>query len=137
MALSPDTLRSASLSEIPTTSKPCSISKAAATELSTPPLMATTTRFLAFWGTADMTGHSGSPRRPRQADPPGQALSLLAGLPGMKAGVDLLEPGPVHLRVDLGCGDVGMPEHRLDAAQIGAPLQQVSCKGMTKLVRTD
>ena len=40
-----------------------------------------------------------------------------------------------EMRVDLGGSDVGMAEHGLHGAQIGAPFHQVGGEGMAKLVR--
>ena len=39
------------------------------------------------------------------------------------------------MRVDLRGGKARMPEHLLNAAQIGAPVEQIGCKGMAHIVR--
>ena len=41
------------------------------------------------------------------------------------------------MRVDLRRGDVGMAEHQLHAAQVGAALEQVAGEGMAQHVRRD
>src|SRR5438132_5587906 len=49
-----------------------------------------------------------------------------------------LAPAPVaHVRVQLGCREVGMPEHLLHAAEVGAALEQVCGEGMAQQVRVD
>ena len=68
------------------------------------------------------------------------ALSSVA-LPSSGAGVggvvDLGEVLKVKMGIDLRRGDVGMTEQFLDAAQIGARLQQMAGKRMTEHVRMD
>src|SRR3972149_4521195 len=51
--------------------------------------------------------------------------------------VDLLEPLGRHVRVDLGGGDVGVPEHRLDRPQVRPAREQVAGKGVAQAVRGD
>jgi hypothetical protein len=46
-----------------------------------------------------------------------------AHLAGMRRGVDLLQLPDRHLGVDLGGRELGVPEHRLDVADVGAVLQ--------------
>ena len=45
--------------------------------------------------------------------------------PGMGFAVDPLQMGRGHVRVDLGGGEIGVAEHLLDGAQVGASLEQV------------
>jgi hypothetical protein len=44
---------------------------------------------------------------------------------------------PQNMCVDLSGGNIGMPQHRLHCAQIGASLQQVGSKGMAEHVWFD
>ena len=47
-------------------------------------------------------------------------------------------PPPVRdVRVQLGGGEVGVAEHLLDAAEVGAALEQVRCEGVPQQVRVD
>ena len=54
-------------------------------------------------------------------------MMLVNGLP---------KPGAHDVCVDLGGGNVGMAEHGLDAAKIGAPLQQMSSEAVPQNVGT-
>ena len=42
-----------------------------------------------------------------------------------------------HVGVDLGGGDVGVAEHRLDAPEVGPSFEQVRREGVTQLVGRD
>ena len=44
------------------------------------------------------------------------------------------QPPAVHMRIYLRRRNVGMAQHRLKRAQIGAPLQQMGCKGVAQAV---
>ena len=55
----------------------------------------------------------------------------------MKLPVDGLQPLLIDMRVNLRGRNVGMPEHLLDDAQIGAVAEQVRGKTMTEQVRID
>ena len=46
--------------------------------------------------------------------------------------VDLAQSFLVNMRVNLGCGDVDVSEHFLDASQVGSAGQEVRCKAMSK-----
>jgi len=52
--------------------------------------------------------------------------SMTALRPGVVLAVNVPQPFRRDVRVDLGGGDVGVAEHRLDGAQIRAPRQQVA-----------
>jgi hypothetical protein len=45
------------------------------------------------------------------------------------------QPAAGNVGVDLGGANIGMPQHRLDAAQIGAALKQMRGKRMSQHVR--
>ena len=49
---------------------------------------------------------------------------------GVAAEVDLASAAVGDVRVELGRAEIGVPEHLLDAAQIGASLEQVGCERM-------
>ena len=55
----------------------------------------------------------------------------------MKLLVDGFKTACVHMRIDLGGGNVGMTEHHLNRAQICAPGEQVGGKGVAHGVRAD
>src|SRR4051812_22536764 len=57
--------------------------------------------------------------------------------PGMILSMHLPKVLPVHVRVDLRRRDIGVAEHFLYGAQVGASLQQVRGKRVTKGVRRD
>jgi hypothetical protein len=42
--------------------------------------------------------------------------------------VKVLQVGAGDMRVNLRCGNICMAEHRLDGAQVSAPLEQMRCK---------
>ena len=50
---------------------------------------------------------------------------------------DLLESAAIHVRIDLRRLDVGVSQHFLDHAQVGAAGEQMRRKGMTKRMRMD
>ncbi len=50
----------------------------------------------------------------------------------MKAGVDVDEFAVIDVGVDLGGGDVGMAEHLLDRADLGAVRQQMGGKAVAQ-----
>ena len=49
--------------------------------------------------------------------------------------VELAEALPGHVGVDLGGRDVGVAEHHLQGAQVGAPLQEMAREGVAQHVR--
>lgn len=53
-----------------------------------------------------------------------------ASRPRVALGMDLPEPLPVDVGIDLGGGDVCMAEHHLDRAQVCPPLEEVGGKGV-------
>ena len=55
----------------------------------------------------------------------------------MKALVDAFEMGVSRVGVNLCCGDVGVAEHDLDAAQIGAVTQEIGRERVAQGVRAD
>ena len=55
----------------------------------------------------------------------------------LKFVVHFLEMGVGHVGIDLGSGDIAMPQHRLDRAQVSAVHQQIGGKGMAQSVRGD
>src|SRR5574342_47907 len=63
--------------------------------------------------------------------------AVLALPPRMILLVDLPEPLPGHLGIDLRCGDVGVAEHGLDRAEVGAVVQEMRRKRVTQGVRRD
>ncbi len=56
---------------------------------------------------------------------------------GVKLAVHLPESVRGHVGVDLGGGDIGVSEHDLDRAQVGAALQQVGGKRVPQAVGSD
>src|SRR5205807_8968254 len=55
----------------------------------------------------------------------------------MRLEVQLPTPPIGYVRVELGRGQVGVPEHFLDGAQVGAPLQEMRRERMAEQVRVD
>lgn len=55
----------------------------------------------------------------------------------MKFFVDALQSVLIDMGVDLGCGDIGMAEHHLHRAQVGAMAEEVGGKRMADHVRRD
>ena len=53
----------------------------------------------------------------------------------VRAEVGLAAPAVGHVRVALGGGEVGMPEHLLHRAEIGAALEQVRGERVAQYVR--
>ncbi len=49
---------------------------------------------------------------------------------------DAAQPAAGYVDIDLGCADVGVAEHRLNAAQVSAPFEEVSGKGVAQYVRS-
>lgn len=49
---------------------------------------------------------------------------------------DAAQPAAGYVGIDLGCADVGVAEHRLNAAQVSAPFEEVSGKGVAQYVRS-
>ena len=43
---------------------------------------------------------------------------------------DAAQPAAGYVGIDLGCADVSVAEHRLNAAQVSAPFEEVSGKGV-------
>jgi hypothetical protein len=50
--------------------------------------------------------------------------------------VDSAQPSLEDVRIDLCRREIGVPEHDLDGAEIGAALEQMRSKGMAQYVRT-
>src|SRR5690606_23430886 len=48
---------------------------------------------------------------------------------------ELHQAAAVDMRVDFGRGDIGMAQHQLQRAQIGAPFEKMSGKGVTQYMR--
>src|SRR6185436_18894578 len=55
----------------------------------------------------------------------GKRLSLAESRPRVETVIDRAEPRLEHMRVDLRRRQIGMAQHQLDGAQIGAALEQV------------
>ena len=53
----------------------------------------------------------------------------------MRAEIQLAAPPIGYVRVELGRGEVGVAEHLLDAAEIGAAFEQMGSEGMSEQVR--
>src|SRR4051794_39626804 len=51
--------------------------------------------------------------------------------------IQLAPPAVGYVGVELSCRQIGMPEHLLDRAQVGASLEQVRCEGVPQEVRVD
>ena len=49
--------------------------------------------------------------------------------------VQLLQTFSRHMSINLGSGDIGVPEQHLHHAQISAVIEQVCSEGMTKSMR--
>ena len=56
---------------------------------------------------------------------------------GVVLAVELDQPGSADVGVDLRGGDVGVAEHGLDRAQVGAALEQMGRERVAQLVRGD
>ena len=57
--------------------------------------------------------------------------------PGMGLAVNVQQIGGIHVGVALGSAEPRVPEHLLDASQVGAALEQVRRKRVTERVRRD
>lgn len=57
--------------------------------------------------------------------------------PGMKSLVDLLQSPVVDVGINLGGGNIGVPEKFLDHPQISSVLEEVGGKGVAQEVRID
>ena len=55
----------------------------------------------------------------------------------MRAEIQLAPPPIGYVRVELGRGEVGVAEHLLNAAEVGAALEQMGGEGMPEQVRVD
>ena len=55
--------------------------------------------------------------------------------PGVEFPVDLLEPFPAHVGVNLGRRDVGVAEHDLDGPEVRASLQEVCGERVAERMR--
>ena len=55
----------------------------------------------------------------------------------MELAVGLVQLTRVHVRINLGGGNIRVTQHFLDDAQIGSPAEQMCCEGMTQHVRVD
>ena len=64
--------------------------------------------------------------------PSGSSLQI-----ALKFVVHFLEMRVGHVSVDLGSGDIAMPQHRLDRAQVGAIHQQVGGERVAQSVGSD
>src|SRR5881394_3687078 len=56
---------------------------------------------------------------------------------GVGAEVELAAAAIADMRVELGRGEVGVAEHFLDAAQVGAAFEEVGCERVPEQVRVD
>src|SRR5439155_1407537 len=65
--------------------------------------------------------------------PPPATLSFLC--PRMRLVVAVAQPVGGHVRVNLRVGETAMAEQFLHAADVGAAIQQVSCKAVAERVR--
>src|SRR5512135_3003676 len=65
------------------------------------------------------------------------ALCPLLLPPRMILLVNLLEPFPGNMRIDLRGGDIGMAEHGLHRTQVGAVVKHMRCKGVAQRMRRD
>src|SRR5574341_270768 len=66
-----------------------------------------------------------------------KSRGFLAAFPRMKAPVRVLESGAGDMSVDLRRRNVGMPEHRLHGAQVGAAFEQMGREGVAQRMRAD
>src|SRR5207247_3804482 len=64
-------------------------------------------------------------------------ITVAESAPGVEAIVDGSEPGRQHMRVNLRRRQIGVAEHQLNRAQVGAPLEQVGRKRMAEDVWAD
>ena len=42
-----------------------------------------------------------------------------------------------NMSINLGCGNVGVPEELLHGSEIGAPVEEMACESVTKHMRAD
>src|SRR2546428_10717155 len=68
---------------------------------------------------------------------PLKRLSLAEPRPRVEAIVDRAQPRLEHVRVDLRRREIGVAEHHLNRAQIGAAFEQMRCEGMPHDVRAE
>jgi len=66
-----------------------------------------------------------------------QVIQMQASAAGMSLLVNLLEPGRVEMRVNLGGGNIRMPQHELQSPQIGALPEEMGGEGMSEGVRAE
>src|SRR3954469_1552057 len=64
-------------------------------------------------------------------------LSLAESGPRVEAVIHGLEARLQHVRVDLRRGQVAVPEHHLDRAQVGAAFEQMRREGVPQRVRAE
>src|SRR5579872_7370253 len=57
--------------------------------------------------------------------------------PRVELVIELLQPRPRNMRVDLRCGDVGVPKHHLYGPQVRAVFQQMRGERVTQHMRRD
>ncbi len=80
-----------------------------------------------------------TPMRPQgswtHSTPPGSSRTRTLSGPWVVFAVNGLEPIAVHVRVDLRCADVGVPQKLLNDAQVGPALQQVRCEAVPQRMR--
>ena len=62
-------------------------------------------------------------------------IALLS--PGMEAVMNGIQPLLFQMRINLGGGNIGMPQHFLNDAEVGAVLQQMRGEGMPEDMRED
>ena len=67
----------------------------------------------------------------------GKRLSLSESRARVKAIVDRAQPRLEHVRVDLRRRQIGVAEHHLDGAQVGAALEQVRRERVAQHVRAE
>ena len=53
----------------------------------------------------------------------------------MESFVNLLQPLPDDVGINLGRRDLGVPQHHLDRPQVGSPLEEMGREGMPQDVR--
>src|SRR5688572_22225110 len=76
------------------------------------------------------------PRCPRRA-PRAEPARRLASYPRVKAIVDAAHPLLQHMRINLRRRQIGMPEHQLNRAQVGAALEQMCRERVPQRVRAE
>src|SRR5438270_13895372 len=78
----------------------------------------------------------GTPRE-NEGDPSRSAALGMTLCPWMKLIIDLLQPRPRDMRVDLRGGDVRMAKHQLDGSEIRSVLQEMRGERMSQNMGRD